>query len=57
MSSFLYKKSGMESLSIPESVYPDMLKKKQAEKESRELEPLREKMLLELEREQLLRDL
>lgn len=22
MSSFLYKKSGMESLSIPESVYP-----------------------------------
>ena len=35
----------------------DMLKKKQAEKESRELEPLREKMLLELEREQLLRDL
>lgn len=35
----------------------DMLKKKQTEKESRELEPLREKMLLELEREQLLRDL
>ena len=35
----------------------DLLKKKQAEKESRELEPLREKMLLELEREQLLRDL
>lgn len=35
----------------------DLLKRKQAEKESQQLEPLRTKMLLELEKEQLLRDL